>query len=177
MNLTPNYIGFDKPKAFSPDKWKLILIDLIPKEKFAQIQISKIDMRKKSYLHLELYEHFKAKNDQVVYNGFKENTFALGLIILELAFNINIQNLYNNRYHLLKSKDMINLTKKIEKESKPRLKLLTRNILLFLKILKKCLRKAAKMLNLTQKINPPIPLESQKQEVHQLLKKQSQNPQ
>jgi hypothetical protein len=33
------------------------------------------------------------------------------------------------------------------------------------------------MLNLTQKINPLTPLESQKQEVHQLLKNQSQNPQ
>ena len=79
------------------------MIDLIPKEKFAHIQINKIGMNKKSYLHLELYEHFRAKNDKVVYNGFKENTFALGLIILELAFNINIQNLYDNKYHLLKS--------------------------------------------------------------------------
>jgi hypothetical protein len=104
INLTPNYIGLHKPKAFSPDTWQLILIDLIPKEKFSEIQIKKIYTSKKSYLHLELYEHFKAKNGNVLYNGYKENTFALGLIILELAFNINIQNLYDNKYHLLKSK-------------------------------------------------------------------------
>ena len=94
----------EKPRAFSQETWQLILIDLIPLQKFAEVHFNKIKQKRKTYLHLELYEHYKKGQQSTVINGFKENTFALGLIILELAFNIDIQNLYDNKYHLLKSK-------------------------------------------------------------------------
>lgn len=104
VNLTPHYIALDKPSVNAADNWQLILIDLIPVNKFSEIHMKKIAASKKTYLHLELYELYRAGYGGIVINGFKENTFALGLIILELAFNIDIKNLYDNNYHLLKSK-------------------------------------------------------------------------
>ena len=104
VNFCPDYIGMDKPRAFSQETWQLILIDLIPLSKFPEVHSNKIQSKRKTYLHLELYEHYKSGQQSTVINGFKENTFALGLIILELAFGIDIQNLYDNKYHLLKSK-------------------------------------------------------------------------
>lgn len=65
---------------------------------------AKIKMGKKTYLHPELYERYKEGHLDTIVNGFKENTFALGLMILELAFNIDMDDWYSSQYHLLKSK-------------------------------------------------------------------------
>lgn len=102
VNLSLEYIGLMKPEAFSEDIWQLLLLDLIPQNKYSFIQFKKIQMKKKVYLHLETYEHFKRGNLNLEINGFKENTFALGLIILEIALNINIQHLFDDNYQLLK---------------------------------------------------------------------------
>ena len=103
-NLCPDYIGLEKPRKFTEEIWQLILIDLLPNDLFPEVHISKIKQQKKTYLHLELYEHYKSGIKNTIINGYKENTFALGLIILELAFNIDIQDLYEDRYHLLRSR-------------------------------------------------------------------------
>jgi hypothetical protein len=103
VNFCPDYIGLEKPRKYSEEIWQLILIDLIPNEKFAEVHINKIKLKKKTYLHLELYEHYKSGSRETVINGYKENTFALGLMILELAFNIDMGNLYDDKYHLLRS--------------------------------------------------------------------------
>lgn len=105
MNLSPHYIALDKPNIDTPDNWQVILIDLIPVSKFPEIHMKKIGTNKKTYLHLELHELYRAGHGNIVINGFKENTFALGLIILELAFDIDMKHLYENKYQLLKSKD------------------------------------------------------------------------
>jgi hypothetical protein len=105
VNFCPDYIGLEKPRTYSEEIWQLVLIDLLPLEMFPKVHIEKIKLKKKTYLHLELYEHYKSGYESTVINGFKENTFALGLIILELAFNINIQDLYDDKYHSLKSKE------------------------------------------------------------------------
>jgi hypothetical protein len=104
VNFCPEYVALEKPKAFSEQIWQLILIDMIPLSKFPDIQINKINSNRKVYMHLELYEHFRSGRRDTEINGFKENTFALGLMILEMAFDIDIRYLYESRYHMLKSK-------------------------------------------------------------------------
>lgn len=103
VNYCPDYIGLDQAHAFKDASWQLILIDLLPLEMFAEIHISKIAQNKKSYLHFELYEHYKANECSTIINGFKENTFALGLMVLEMAFDIDIQNLHEENFQMLKS--------------------------------------------------------------------------
>lgn len=85
-------------------------------ERFSDIHISKIARGKKTYLHLELYEHYRSGHGETIINGFKENTFALGLIILEIAFNIDMEDLYQDRFHLLKSKTLTKDRKQIKRE-------------------------------------------------------------
>ena len=102
--MSPEYIALEKPKAFSEQTWQLILIDMLPSSRFAEIQISKIRENRKVYLHLETFEHFRSGKTQLKVDGFRESTFALGLIILEMVFDIDIRYLYHNCYHMLNSK-------------------------------------------------------------------------
>ena len=76
---------------------------MVPIEKFSEIHAHKIEKGNKTYLHLELFENYRIGQKDVKINGYKENTFALGLIILEIALNIDLQNLYADKYQLLKS--------------------------------------------------------------------------
>ena len=115
VNFCPDYIGLKKPRTFSEEIWQLILIDMVPIEKFPEVHISKIKSDKSTYLHLELYEHYRKGNSEALIEGYKENTFALGLIILELAFNIDMRNLYNNKYNLLRSRLRNELIKRKKK--------------------------------------------------------------
>lgn len=82
--------------------WQLILLDLMPQDKFGYVQAKKIGMKQKVYLHLETHEHFKRGSLGLEINGFKENTFALGLILLEIGLGVDIQYLYDDNYQMLK---------------------------------------------------------------------------
>lgn len=115
MNYCPDYIGLTQEEAFGEETWQLVLIDLLPLEMFAEIHMSKIAQNKKSYLHFELYEHYKANEKSTIINGHKENTFALGLMILEMAFEIDIQDLYQENFQMLRSSRLATLTSRSQR--------------------------------------------------------------
>lgn len=94
--LSPEYIGNQKSSAFRPDTWQLILIDMIPSELFLDLQKTLILKHKAIYLHPEFYELLRQGEDLLEVNGYKENTFALGLIVLEVGLLCNIESIYSD---------------------------------------------------------------------------------
>lgn len=95
--LSPEYIGNQKTSAFRPDSWQLILIDMIPSELFLDLQRSLIAKGKSVYLHPELYELLKQGVELGEFDGFKENTFALGLMLLEAGLLVSVEGIYADR--------------------------------------------------------------------------------
>jgi hypothetical protein len=94
MDMSPEYIFYDWNSKNGKMKFKFMLLDLIYQDLFLKVKINKIQENKFPYIHVELFENLMRGNTNLDIRYYKENTYSLGLIILELAMNFDLTSLY-----------------------------------------------------------------------------------
>lgn len=100
MDMSPEYIYFDQDPSDGRMTFQFLLLDLIFRNKFFEMKRAKIGQRRFPYIHLELFKNLKSSTRNPQVHFYKENTYSLGLIILSLAINFDLNALY---YDLLPS--------------------------------------------------------------------------
>lgn len=96
MDMSPEYIFYDQDIANGKMRFKFLLLDLVFKNLFFETKLKKISTNTFPYIHVELFENLIRGNTKIDVHFYKENTYALGLIVLSLAVKFDFAALYNN---------------------------------------------------------------------------------
>lgn len=94
MDVSPEYIFYDCDPRDGSKKFKLLLLELVYRDRFFAVKQTKIGASQFVYAHVEMLDWLAKGQTDLVVNYFKENTYSLGLIVLSLAMHFNLEALY-----------------------------------------------------------------------------------